>query len=64
MKYKYCSECPNHIEEHKLEYDDGWPEMDPLVFCKLIMENGKPKFIGDARGFPKPPDWCPQNNDV
>ena len=59
MKYEFCKDCPKHKEELEIEYDDGWFEIDPSMYCTLVLVDEKPKYIGDARGFPKPPDWCP-----
>ena len=60
VKYAYCTECPEHKEELQIEFDnEWWAEVDPHVYCKRVIVNDKPRFVGDARGFLKPPDWCP-----
>ena len=63
-EYTYCKDCPEHTEETKMGYDEGdwFFQVEPLLYCKRAILDGKSKFIGDARGFPKSPDWCPLKN--
>ena len=75
MKYERCEDCPECKKDFIKEFDgyinsstnpaisSPWYDITPLRYCKLVMEDGKPKTLLDPRGLPPVPDWCPYKQD-
>ena len=67
MKYEYCYDCPDCIKDEVLEKDDFWIAAYEHIYCKLVMDDGNPRWIAESftnNSNKKAPWWCPYKPKV